>query len=149
MKFVDLLRDELGPAKQHRFASDAFARAVEQSSLVPFGFFGGEPPTHRIVVGLAPYARPELAWADSLSNIAASVPDLRIEVFNVLECTEMSDFDRYIPSIGRVLQTPVIGIWSDGVLKESGTGYSGRVAVNSFLRSLGDGGSQIETYRAG
>jgi len=48
-----------------------------------------------------------------------------IYLFDVSAFPDFKDFEKYLPGIGRVYQTPVVGSWKDGVLKER---LSGAVA---------------------
>ena len=80
------------------------------------------------MIGFAPYSRIDLKLLDHVDNaLGKDAKDpIRVDVFNVLECTTMEDFGRYIPGIGKVFQTPVAGVWIDGVLIEKACGRDAR-----------------------
>jgi hypothetical protein len=54
---------------------------------------------------------------------------LRVEVFSVLACQSHEDFDLYVPGIGQVFQTPVVGLWVNGTLSEKCWGAPARDLV--------------------
>jgi hypothetical protein len=64
-----------------------------------------------------------------LDGIDAELPregrNETICLFDVSAFPDFKDFEKCIPGIGKVYQTPVAGIWNDGVLKER---LSGAVA---------------------
>jgi hypothetical protein len=54
---------------------------------------------------------------------------LHVDVFDVSECKTMEEFQRYVPDVGAVLQTPVVGLWQDGKLTTTATGKEARDLV--------------------
>ncbi len=88
----------------------------------------------RILLGVASYSLPDLALLDTL-NEADGQGSIwpRLDVFNVLECKSVQDFERYVPGLGKVFQTPVVGYWEDGVLKENAWGKAGRDLLAKVL----------------
>ncbi len=54
---------------------------------------------------------------------------LRVEIFSTLDCLSQSEFEKCIPGIEPVIQTPVVGFYDDGVLRETATGFAGRALV--------------------
>src|SRR5207245_3064669 len=87
----------------------------------------------RFIIGIATYSADELGLLDQLEQAfddgKSEIPD--VEVFDVLDCEKMSDFERYIPGIEAVYRTPVIGVISDGKLVDHATGLA---EVMSTLR---------------
>ena len=91
----------------------------------------------RLLIGVAPYSISDLRLLDQLLNIAFEHKGkIAIDVFDVLSCTTMRDFDKYVPGIGQVFQTPVIGAWHDGMLVEAASGAEGRKVVQRYLPQL-------------
>ena len=90
----------------------------------------------RMMVGLASYSRQDVELAQEIIDFqpredsGVSV----IELFNVLDVHEMRDFEQYIPGIGAVYQTPVVGLWEDGVLVRTAQGLSGQRLVHDLIR---------------
>ncbi|MFL5241091.1 MAG: hypothetical protein ACJ8FY_03200 [Gemmataceae bacterium] len=80
----------------------------------------------RFILGVAIYSATEMSLLDqlekSLDNGKSETPD--VEVFDVLDCKSMSDFEKYIPGINGVYRTPVIGVILDGKLIDYATGLS-------------------------
>ena len=82
----------------------------------------------RILIGVAFYSLSDLKLLDALIKKLAKHenPADQIEIFDVLSCKTMMDFERYIPGIGPVYQTPVVGIWDSGKLVLKASGSEGR-----------------------
>jgi hypothetical protein len=80
----------------------------------------------QIVIGVATYSAPELALLDELDAALHKGREgkARVEVFDVLECTQMDDFQKFIPGINPVYRTPVVGVIADGRLVDQATGLS-------------------------
>jgi hypothetical protein len=78
----------------------------------------------RVLIGFAPYSRQDLEPLDRLKETLGRSPSSQdsVQVFDALTCTSMSDFDAHIPGVGPVYQTPVVGIWENGVLVEKASG---------------------------
>jgi hypothetical protein len=87
------------------------------------------------IIGIATYSPDELHLLDqvenSLENVRNRIAGAEVEVFDVLDCLTMSDFERYIPGIDNVHRTPVIGVIVDGKLIDRATGLA---EVTSTLR---------------
>ena len=94
------------------------------SDLIP-------PSGKHFIIGIATYSAAELNLLDqvekSLQNGKLSKP--RIEVFDVLDCHQMSDFEKFIPGIDAVYRTPVIGVIFEGKLIDHGTGMANVMTV--------------------
>ena len=78
----------------------------------------------RMLLGVASYSVADLAVLDTLNEAASSKEAIwpRLDVFNVLDCRSIQDFEKYVPGIGKVFQTPVVGYWEEGLLKEKKRG---------------------------
>lgn len=146
---------ELGTSERQQVLAREFPAAVAQTPMVWWS--ENPPPIHRrLVIGAATYSRYEMRMLDLVeealvhekvrrSQAACSVlptmPDrlfayvqvppapLHVEVFSTLDCLSQSDFQKYIPGIERVLQTPVVGYYEDEMLRETATGAAGRALV--------------------
>ena len=126
-----------GPGEQQKLARARFPGVVGQSNLRLWQPGDHENVNRRIVIGLAAsYSIPDLELLDVVDDaIQAGGPSLAtVEVFDVLDCREMSDFEKYIPGVTPVYQTPVVGIWEQGVLRAVG---SGAVARDLILSAVG------------
>jgi hypothetical protein len=137
-KFLDLLEkgEGLSIAEQKRQASKQFSQKLSASN---FRAWSPDDPImprgKRMLIGIAPYSHLDLRLLDILDNALGKVAtnQIRVEVFNVLECATMEDFDRYIPALGKVFQTPVAGIWIDGELKEKAWGRDARELIKRIF----------------
>jgi hypothetical protein len=124
-KFADLLLKTSGnPGQAQQLAAELFPRVVAMSKMKlwrigdPFSNVGS-----RILIGIAAsYSIPDLQLLD---EITSNISD-QMDVFDVSDCKEMKDFENYIPGIGNVYATPIIGYWENGVLKESLSGFHAR-----------------------
>jgi len=109
-----------------------FPKKVSQSKLTLRDPSTPIPRSGRhFIIGIASYAREELRLLDELDHVLEKpTPEtLNIEVFDVLNCKQMSDFERFIPGIDGVYHTPVIGVISDGKLIDKATGRADVVAT--------------------
>ena len=78
----------------------------------------------RFIIGVASYSPEELSLLDqlekSLNNGTSGA--IEVEVFDVLNCSNPKDFEKYIPGIDGVYRTPLIGVIHDGQLVARATG---------------------------
>ncbi len=54
---------------------------------------------------------------------AADKPEIVVGVFDMQEAQSPDDFALRIPGLRDVVQGPVVGLWKDGLLIESGSGH--------------------------
>lgn len=130
-KFVDLLAGGAvkSPSEQQLCAQECLPIAISSSNLnvwKPGDSFAKQG--RRILVGVATYSIADLCLLDALNELLNSntLGCDRVDVFNVLDCRTTADFDEYVPTIGTVFQTPVVGVWEGGVLKEKASGAAAR-----------------------
>jgi hypothetical protein len=82
------------------------------------------------LIGVVTWSAYDMKLLDAVSRVLQRPPSgLTVEVFNVADCSSPEAFDRYVPGTGRVFQTPVVGLWSDGQLVDKATGRTGRELV--------------------
>jgi hypothetical protein len=115
------------PADAQKKARSAFPRKVSQSRLTLRNPEQPIPPSGRhFIIGVATYSADELGLLDELDRgLEAERRDSAdIAVFDVLDCERMTDFQRYIPGIDGVYDTPVIGVMMDGKLIDRAAGLS-------------------------
>jgi hypothetical protein len=118
-------------AHSQKKADDAFPSVVATS---PFRLWRpGDllPATgKRLLIGVATWSAYDMKLLDAVSQALQRLPSgLRVEVFNVADCSSPEAFDHYVPGIGSVFHTPVVGLWADGQLVEKATGRAGRELV--------------------
>jgi len=78
-------------------------------------------------VGLALYSVYDLELADILAaRLETGPPDLAIAVFDLLDVTDVDDFQSYVPGVAKVWDGPVTGFWVNGRLVETGQARAGR-----------------------
>lgn len=84
----------------------------------------------RLLIGVATWSAYDMKLLDAVSQALPGLPaGPTVEVFNVANCSSPEAFDRYVPGIGSVFHTPVVGLWSDGQLVDKATGRAGRELV--------------------
>jgi hypothetical protein len=143
--FVELLVPRAGKtvAECQLAARTAFPEFVESSEMHLWR--PGQPMSangRRLVIGVATYSVHDLNLLDLIQSYLTShsvnggidfAPDsvLSVDVFDVLDCRTPNDFEKYVPGIGPVSQTPVVGLWVDGGLVGSAFGYDGRMLIYS------------------
>jgi hypothetical protein len=130
-KFVDLLLKTSGmPDQRQQLAAELFPRLVAMSKMKLW--HTGDPVSNvgsRILIGIAAsYSIPDLQLLDEINKRLSGASNMsdQVDVFDVSGCKEMKDFENYIPGIGNVYATPIIGYWENGVLKESLSGFHAR-----------------------
>lgn len=116
-KFEDLLRlnNHLPPGEQQRLAREQFP-SVAATTHMSMWSPGESFPTNgnRILIGVATYSLYDLDLLDALDS--QLLGNDAVQLFEVSSCSTMDDFEKFIPGIGKVFQTPVIGFWKDGEL---------------------------------
>jgi hypothetical protein len=137
-KFVELLRIDgsQSVADQQAYASQQLPILLSGTSLHKWKP-GDAISTKglRMLLGVASYSPFDLQLLDLLNEkiSPANNSSIQVDVFNVLECTNMEDFSCYIPGIAKVYQTPVVGIWKDGVLFDQAWGRAARDLIGRIL----------------
>jgi hypothetical protein len=134
MKAVQLFDEARGlsPKDQAGYISARLPEALADGPLSVWG--SGEPiPAvgRRTLLGVAPYSRPDLELLDAISEALqqADRSEEKVQIFDISRCASMEDLNEFIPGIGRVYQTPVVGIWRDGVLLQKASGAQARQIV--------------------
>ncbi len=136
-KFIDILNGNFGlsPAEQQLYAQEQFHIVIANSNM---GLWKLGDPTNcngrRVIVGVAVYSVPDLQLLDALNEMLFS-SDLRndcVQVFSVSECQAQEDFEKYVPGIGKVFQTPVVGVWEDGLLVDKAWGAAARDMISQY-----------------
>src|SRR5437773_344288 len=105
-RFSSLLepRSEITVAQQQRDAGERLAGLLRESRLRTWQ--PGDPVCNRgrrLLLGVASYSMADLALLDTLNEAdgqGSTWPGL--EVFNVLDCQSVPDFEKYVPGIGKV-----------------------------------------------
>ena len=142
-RFSSLLRADVGlaPGEQQRLAYERFPSTVANSPMSLWRQ-GETIPTNgtRILIGVATYSIQDLSLLDSIES-KLSIKTGRQEttqLFDVLKCTDMDDFEEYVSGIGKVFQTPVLGVWESGILQYKAAGWSARkwLSVHYELTSV-------------
>ena len=138
-------------ANPHSIPPAVLQQRAEQrfSQKIPHSRFRLRDPSEPIprgvyvVIGVATYARSELGLLDEICSSCLKWSDwLRVDVFSVLECNSMRDFDNYIPGIKvKVDQTPVLGVWRDRKLCDLVTGLKKCRDAFMNLSPLNEGAS--------
>lgn len=156
--FVELLVPKAGRsvAEAQLDAKTAFPEFMDSSELRLWR--PGQPVLtngRRLLIGVATYSVYDLKLLDIVhahltsqkpfagdAPISADEP-LTIDVFDILDCQTQSDFERYIPGIGPISQSPVVGLWVDGELQEKAIGGLGRRLVYRICRLPTDETDQL------
>jgi hypothetical protein len=111
----------------------------------------------RLLLGAAPYSLYDLALLDiideklSEGQLATGQPAsaVWVDVFSTLACLSHADFGRYVPGLGNVFQTPVVGIWEEGVLRDRAWGARGRDLAAGLFGVKGANAVQRARERSG
>ena len=85
-----------------------------------------------LLIGVETWSGYDMKLLDEVEH-AIDKPDV-VGVFDMQEAQSPDDFDSRIPGLRDVVQGPVVGLWKDGQLIESGSGHS---AQNIVFKSCG------------
>ena len=128
--FSDLLNSssDLAPGQQQQRAAEQFPLLV-QSSHMELWQPGRDLPANGaevVWIAVGSYSVHDLELLDAIeAKLTLKGRNETIYLFDVSAFPAFKDFEKYLPGIGRVYQTPVVGSWNNGVLKER---LSGAVA---------------------
>jgi hypothetical protein len=91
----------------------------------------------RLLIGVAPsYNLRDLATLDLIEiSLPTHSAGAWVDVFDVDTCRAQSDLQTFFPGITKVLQTPVMGIWSAGDLTEVLQGFHARERVERMFQN--------------
>ena len=115
----------LPPHQHSAYVSAKLSEALSGSHLNYWRLDDSVPNAgRRTLIGIAPYAFPDLELLDSLERALSKKSNSteRIDVLDVLTCRTVDDFERCLPGIGKVFQTPVVGFWKNGDLEQKASG---------------------------
>lgn len=128
--FSELLNSSSDPApgQQQQRAAEQFPSLV-QSSHMKLWQPGRDLPLNGaevVWIGVASYSVLDLELLDAIeAKLTREGQNETIYLFDLSAFPDFKDFEKVLPGIGSVYQTPVVGSWNDGVLKEK---LSGAVA---------------------
>ena len=133
MRFHDLLaQTEHSAEDQQRRASEWFPTVLASHGISLWRPGDPFPPIGvRYLLGVAArYSIPDLDLLDELDakRRQGSLSAHR-DVFDTSLLQKMDEFEEYIPGIAPVVQTPVLGVWVDGILRERLQGLRARNRV--------------------
>jgi hypothetical protein len=136
--FADLPRSPLLPAPDGAFLGewqkqlDALFPPVVAASPLRLGTPGEaiQAAGRRLLIGVATWSQSDLQLLDTVADaLLAGRLTIIAEVFNVADCRAPADFEYSIPGLGRVYQTPVAGLRSDGELSQTASGKAARELI--------------------
>jgi hypothetical protein len=141
-RFARLLQpaDDSSIAAEQAAATRAFSEAVRASGFVAASLDTALSRDRCLRIGVAPYSLADLRLLDILEAAMRRLddPPVPIEVFSVVDCHEPADFERLIPGMGTVWQTPVAGWWDEGVLRDKAQGKAARDLILSVCSLRAD-----------
>ncbi len=120
---------------QQQEASEVFPQIVELSNLVLFAPENVCVHSSRIVIGVATYSIYDMSLLDRIDVCADTCfSGVSVEVFDIVDTYDkFGGFDHIFPGIEGVYQTPVVGVWNDGVLIERASGENARDLISKVL----------------
>lgn len=134
MKATELFEaaKRLPPGEQSAYISKRLPDVFLDSEITIWSAETSTPRSgRRTLIGIAPYSLADLqlldAVAESLSKGHAKQE--RVEVFNILSCADQNDIDQWVPGIGKIYQTPVVGMWNDGQMIYKASGVEARRSI--------------------
>ena len=89
----------------------------------------------RFLVGIAVWSVYDMKLLDALDQaLSATERSERVDVFDVNDCSTLECLENYVPQIGKIHHTPVVGLWQDGKQINQ---QSGPVARETIARHFG------------
>ena len=120
---------DLAPGQQQQRAAEQFPSLV-QSSHMKLWQPGRDLPLNGaevVWIAVASYSVPDLELLDAIeAKLTGEGQNETIYLFDLSAFPDFDDFEKFLPGIGAVYQTPVVGSWTGGVLKERLSGAPAR-----------------------
>jgi hypothetical protein len=131
MKTIQIFQQaqQLPPGQQSRYISVRLPGALAGSKIGIWNPEASIPKAgRRTLLGVAPYASLDLKLLDALCEAMDDPRNQgeRMEMFDILACTDMRDVQARIPEIGNVPHTPILGVWENGMLILRASGAKAR-----------------------
>lgn len=111
--------------QQNRYAEEKFPVIVSQSNLLLCQQQNKcYEDSMKLLIGVATYSRYDMELLDLIDNVLNEQHLLQghVYVFDITTCKTMECLEQYIPGIGGARQTPVVGVWQNGLLIAKGEG---------------------------
>ena len=92
-------------------------------------------PASRLLIGVAVWSGYDLRLLDLLDEAirAGRGSDILVGVFDIDRVGSPAELERLLPGIGNVLQSPVVGYWVAGRLREHASGHEARQLVSRLF----------------
>ena len=145
-RFIDLLTEQSKVPAEERpeWVTSQTKELLSRSSLNAWHV--GDPipvVDHWVLIGIAAWSGYDLRLLDVLAQARAKPgAQERIAVFDIdVEGNASRGYDyleRIIPGLGKIYQTPVVGVWESGILKQCGSGFAGRNLIVDRYNLNGD-----------
>ncbi len=100
----------------------------------------------RILIGIATWSQYDLRLLDVIDASLAQQngSEALVEVFNI-DGLSVEDLSNYIPGLAWVHHPPVVGIWINGALAQTASGFAGRDLVARIFGSSSNDITQFVT----
>lgn len=139
MRFLELTQPVPGtPVGVQQEAADTEFPALARSAGFQFWQPGDHvPPTGIwLLIGVATYSTEDMKFLDGVAEDLkrSQLPSSHVAVFNAGNISTMAEYNAFVPGIGDVYQTPVVGLWNDGELSSKAWGHRGRELVLEVIR---------------
>ena len=83
----------------------------------------------RILIGLAPpYSDLDIDLAETMMFEAPKHPEIHVDVFDV-SGLDSADLQQYIPRLGRIYHTPIVGLWKNVKSFNGPMGFAARISL--------------------
>jgi hypothetical protein len=92
-------------------------------------------PGNRLLIGVAVWSGYDLRMLDLLEEAirAGRGSEVLVGVFDIDRVGSLAELERLLPGIGTVPQTPLVGLWSAGAIKEVAQGFQARQLVSRLF----------------
>jgi hypothetical protein len=134
-KFEELILKQGNPAEVQENARRQLASILAQSKLHMWRLDDPIPKQGmRLLIGIAVWSVYDMRLLDALDQVLSEMkrPE-RVDIFNVDDCSTMECLQDYVPRVGKIFHTPVVGIWQNGEQVEQGSGAMAREMVTDHF----------------
>jgi hypothetical protein len=86
----------------------------------------------RFVIGIAVWSVYDMRLLDALDQVLSQRAE-RVDVFNVDDCSTMECLRDYVPLVGKIYDSPIVGTWQDGKQVNQCSGAIAREMVAQYF----------------
>jgi hypothetical protein len=111
----------MAPAEQQAYILSALPARAREKGMRVWKLEDGIPTRgRRFLIGVTEYSRRDL---NLLDGVCGTLKGNQLDMFILSQCKSQSEIEDYVAGIGPVYHSPVVGVWEDGRLTASVSGW--------------------------